>query len=183
MYTTSVISPEPRRNASIALREAFPNLKSVALFDRLEREPPDDAYARIIMWRRREIENYLCSEKTLEQYALGSVDQEMGGQPLFAISERERRMNAMHESIKQVSEAMETLGLGSPWGADAKVSDDFLTPLFERYFEKLQLPNLMNKKDFYELAEYVPLDEIDDEVAEKLDMIAEVAAQATPAPL
>ena len=163
-----------------ALREAFPDLKAIALFDRLEREPPYDAYMQIMTWSRREIENYLCSEETLKRYALAAIDHE---QPLFAISERERSARAMRDAIQEIQSAVRTLGQGSPWSADFKVSDDFLTPLFSLYFRKLELPNLMNKKDFYELAEYVPLDEIDDEVSEKLDAIAQVAAQATPAPL
>ena len=75
---------------------------------------------------------------------------------------------------------METLGKVSPWNDDAKVSDDFLTPLFQKYFEKLGLPNLMKKKSFYELAEHVPNDEIDDEIVEKLDAIVRVAESATP---
>ena len=74
---------------------------------------------------------------------------------------------------------MRTLGKGSPWSSDVKVSDDFLTPLFQNYFQKLGLPNLMNKKDFYELAEYVPEDEIDAEIRAKLDAIVRVARSAT----
>ena len=38
----------------------------------------------------------------------------------------------------------------------------------------------MNKKDFYELAEYVPEDEIDAEIRAKLDAIVRVAKGATP---
>ena len=86
----------------------------------------------------------------------------------------------MREAVAEVEAAMDTLGLGSPWSEDSKVSDDFLTPLFERYFGKLGLPNLMNKKDFYELAEYVPLSDLDSEIIEKLDAIVEVASEAKP---
>ena len=75
---------------------------------------------------------------------------------------------------------MATLGRGSPWSEDAKVSDDFLTPLFAAYFKKLSLPNLMSKKDYYELAEHVPGGEIDPEIREKLDVIASVADRASP---
>lgn len=75
---------------------------------------------------------------------------------------------------------MEVLGKGSPWNDDAKVSDDFLTPLFQKYFEKLGLPNLMNKKSFYELAEHVHDAEISEEVVEKLDAIVRVAESAIP---
>ena len=87
----------------------------------------------------------------------------------------------MREAVDEVSAAMRTLGKGSPWSEDAKVSDDFLTPLFARYFDKLGLPNLMNKKDFYELAESVPEDELDAEIGEKLDAIARTAREASAA--
>ena len=73
---------------------------------------------------------------------------------------------------------MDTLGRGSPWSSGAKVSDDFLTPLFVSYFQRLGLPNLMHKSNFHQLAKYVPEDEIDPEVTQKLDSIVEVAEGA-----
>ena len=86
----------------------------------------------------------------------------------------------MHAAINEVTSALETLGRGSPWDANTKVSDDFLTPLFDAYFQKLGLPNLMRKKSFYELAEHVPQAEIDPEIGEKLDAIVRVAGSASP---
>ena len=82
----------------------------------------------------------------------------------------------MRTSISEVESALTTLGKGSPWGADIKASDEFLTPLFESYFKKLEVPNLMAKRSFYELAEHVPDNEIDPEINQKLDAIARVAA-------
>ncbi len=163
------------------LREAMPNLKGVALFDRLE-VPAEGPGLRMLAWKRREIENYLCSQATLEAYAKGTAEGELPG-PLFAVHDAGRRVGVMRESITEVQSAMETLGKGSPWSEDAKVSDEFLTPLFEKYFAKLGLPNLMSKSAFHSLAGYVPLEEIDPEVSEKLDAIAEVAESADPAPL
>ena len=160
------------------LREALPDLKAVALFDRLDSPRPGDPNLNLLYWRRREIENYLCSQRTLESYAQSSAEADFRDSPLFAANERARRLNAMREAVDEVSAAMRTLGKGSPWSADAKVSDDFLTPLFARYFDKLGLPNLMNKKDFYELAESVPEDELDAEIVEKLDAIAQTAREA-----
>ena len=75
---------------------------------------------------------------------------------------------------------METLGRGSPWNTEAKVSDEFLTPLFHSYYDKLELPNLMNKSAFHRLVPHVPLEEISPEISEKLDAIADVAAAAAP---
>ena len=79
----------------------------------------------------------------------------------------EKRQKAMSQAIEEVESALKTLGKGSPWSADIKASDDFLVPLFESYFGKLGLPNLMAKKNFYELAEHVPDSEIDSEINEK----------------
>jgi len=86
----------------------------------------------------------------------------------------------MRESIAELEAALKTLGKGSPWDADTKVSDDFLAPLFENYFKKLGIPNLMAKKNFYELAFFVALDQVDPEIREKLDVIVKVADLAKP---
>ena len=96
-------------------------------------------------------------------------------------AEVEKRQHAMGQAIEEVESALKTLGKRSPWSADIKTSDDFLVPLFESYFGKLGLPNLMAKKNFYELAEHVPDSEIDPEINEKLDAIVRVAESATPA--
>jgi len=74
---------------------------------------------------------------------------------------------------------MQTLGKGSPWSADTKVSDDFLSPLFSHYFDLLGLPNLMTKRNFHVLADHVPVDEIPPEVTEKLNAIVEVTERAS----
>ena len=159
------------------LREALPRLRGAALFDRLE-SPPDIAPIECLTWTRREIENYACTRAALETWAASAPDDAPG--PLFTAAERDRRRAAMRESIDEIESALKTLGKGAPWDADVKASDDFLDPLFPAYFGKLGLPNLMAKKNYHELAEYVPDGEIDPEVREKLDAVARVAADAAP---
>ncbi|MCH8054780.1 MAG: AAA family ATPase, partial [Deltaproteobacteria bacterium] len=161
------------------LREAVSNLQGIAIFDRLDQEIPSDLAAIASMWKRREIENYLCYPETLEAYAKASTEQESSG-PLFTAGEASRRVRAMTDSIKEVEQALETLGKGSPWNANTKVSDDFLVPLFEKYFKKLGLPNIMAKKNFHELALLVPKEKIDPEVKDKLDAIVEIKRKAHP---
>lgn len=167
---------QPNRASShfYGLAEAMPELKGMALFDRLETRQRGDGGLPIACWSRREIENYLCTQATLEAWAAVSAPEGQIG-PLFVEAQAEERAQAMREAIAEVSAAMATLGKGSPWDADAKVSDDFLTPLFKSYFARLNLPNLMQKKNFHELADHVPDDEIDPEIREKLDVIAQVA--------
>ena len=130
-----------------------------------------------MMWQRREIENYLCSRATLEAYAIASARTDEPA-PLFSDMEKDRRLEAMREAVAEVEEAMNTLGKGSPWDTEAKASDDFLIPLFKTYFAKLELPNLMDKKQFYELAMHVPEEDIAPEINEKLERIADVYASA-----
>lgn len=168
------------------LRDAFPNLKGVALFDRLPRQP-DLTPIRTLMWKCREIENHVCSRPVLIRYArstgiaasAGDLPPGTVGQTgLFSSLEADRRERLMMQSIDEVEAALRQLGKGMPWDPNTKVSDEFLTPLFRNYFARLELPNLMAKKSFYELARYLDVEEIDPEVVEKLDAIAAVAAEA-----
>ena len=170
-------NPGKIRDHFYGLREAVPNLKGIAIFDRLEKDLPTDLGAEGYTWSRREIENYLCSRSTLEAYALAEAAAATP-EPLFTAAEAERRVKAMQEAIIEVEAALATLGKGSPWDANTKVSDDFLDPLFRKYFRKLGLPNLMAKKNFHELVPYVPREEIAPEIQEKLDAIVAVAKSA-----
>ena len=172
--------PPAVQNHYHGLREALSTLGGVALFDRLESESFDIFPVERLIWERREIENYVCSRATLEAYATATATDAMPGS-LFTAAEVGKRQNAMSQAIEGVESALKTLGKGSPWSADLKASDDFLVPLFKSYFETLGLPNLMAKKNFYELAEHVPDSEIDSEINEKLDDIVRVAESATPA--
>jgi len=161
------------------LREAKPDIVGIALFDRFGDSPlPDTGMPnlRFEQWRQREIENYLCQEAVLMRYARGERQAN-----LFAYAQSEEREPAMREAIAEVTSALETLGEPSPWSEDIKASDDFLDRVFARYFEKLDLPNLMRKTNYHELAALILPEEIPDEVGEKLDAIVEIAKRAKPA--
>lgn len=151
------------------LREAVPSLRGYALFDRLERTLPEDSRLPRHMWRRREIENYLCRRDTLLAWAddFGSAQ----GGPLFANLYRE----TMETVIDEMEQALATLGRSSPWSDDIKATDDFLDPLFARYFQRLGLENLMRKTNYHTLARSVPPAEIPEEVREVLDGFAAVS--------
>jgi hypothetical protein len=172
--------PNEVRKHFHGLREAVPSLKGIAVFDHLENELLADLGAEGLMWQRREIENYFCYPEVLEAYANQTAGLEFAG-PLFCEAETGSRLKAMRESIQEIETALRTLGKGSPWDANTKVSDDFLAPLFENYFKKLNLPNLMAKKNFYELAYFTPVDKLDPEIKEKLDAIVRIANSAKTA--
>lgn len=167
--------PQKARDHFYGLREGKPDFVGVAIFDRLDRQLQEGQPLRELMWRQREIENYLCQREVLLAYARYELPND-----LFGRAERERREQAMAEAIAEVTQALETLGRPGPWSPDIKASDDFLHPVLERYFRKLSLPNLMRKTDFHMLASLVPRAHVASEVGEMLDAIVHVAGQAIP---
>ena len=159
------------------LREAKPDLVGLALFDSIAQDLRQNGPLFEVKWRRCEIENYLCYPETLLAYA-EHMEDEPG--PLFAEALRERQRTAMQEAIDEVSGALRVLGRPDPFSPDVKASDDFLAPLFESYFRKLRLHNLMQKTEYHVLTKFVPRERIDPEIIEKLDLIARVASLARP---
>jgi energy-coupling factor transporter ATP-binding protein EcfA2 len=166
--------PNKARSHYSALREAKPDLVGIALYDRLDPAPPADPALKHLMWRKREIENYLCQRETLLAFAEARARSSQG--ELFAAPWRA----TMEEVIGEIEQALAALGKPSPWSPDVKATDDFLDPVFKRFYERLQLPNLMRKTDYNVLAEHVPVAALDAEIREKLDAILEAAQQARP---
>jgi len=156
------------------LREAKQDLRGLALYDRLESPLPADPNLRQETWQRREIENYICQKSTLLDWAEAQGRMQQGD--LFAASWRD----AMEKSVEEIRAALADLGKPDPWSPDLKVSQEFLEPLFKKFYTAVKLPNLMQKTDFHTLATHVSPDQLDVEVREKLDAIADVALQALP---
>ncbi len=160
-----------------ALREAKPELVGIGIFDRLEKDLPEDPWLKLTMWRRRELENYLCSRRALLAFAEDMGRRREG--ELFSQAWRED----MEQAINEVETALRVLGK-EPWSADIKASDEFLAPLFSRFGEIRGVPELLTKADYHALAAFVAVDEMDPEIVQTLDAIAAVAEQArTVAPL
>lgn len=146
----------------------------IALYDRLEKTLTDHPDLTQLMWRRREIENYLCRRQVLLDFA-AAEGRRYDGEP----SGGDWSLT-MEESITEMEHALETLGKPAPWGPDIKASDDFLDRLFKRFYEKRSLPSLMTKTDYHRLAGFVDEKHIDPEIREKLDALADAAGRARP---
>jgi ABC-type taurine transport system ATPase subunit len=166
--------PGQARHHFYGLREAKPDLVGVALYDRLDLTLHEDPSIAQLMWQRREIENYLCQRSSLIAFAEARGTAQHGD--LFGALWR----GTMEESIDEITAALRALGKPDPWSGDIKASDEFLEPLFRKFYEKLRLPNLMGKTDYHTLAPYVAIADIADEVREKLDLIVAVEARARP---
>ena len=168
--------PTEARKHFYGLREAKPDLVGFCLFDRISDQlqtPPElIEYA----WQKRELENYIVSSRqVLIDWARAEAEERIGG-PLFSGP----WVSTMEERITEIENALATLRQESPWSPDIKVTDDFLDGLFETFFEKLEMPNLMQKTNYHTLVQYLPAEQIDPEVTKVLDAILEVAEKAAP---
>ncbi len=174
-YVSSNV-PEKARQHFYGLREAKPDLVGLALFDRLDKPLASDPCLTELMWQRREIENYVCTEPVLIAYARQGQSSD-----LFSYGEAEYREQVMRECITEITQALATLQKPGPWSDDIKASDDFLDPLIGKYFDRLGLSKeLLRKANYHELARFVSRDSVPPEVADKLDAIVHVANNAKP---
>jgi len=172
--------PQRARDHFFGLREAKRDLAGLAIYDRLDREMQQPPGLQEMMWNRREIENYLCYPEVLLAYAAASAQKNQPG-PLFAAAEEDKRRGIMQECINDLVPPVALRNLDDRWWSDVKASDEFLDRLFDVFFKRLELPNLMRKSDYHVLAELVLESLIGPEVIEKLDAIVKVAQSARPA--
>lgn len=168
------------------LKEASSSLRGLALFDHLEEdnhvlrndngESPQGTL-QVLMWQRNEIENYFCTREILQAHVGPTAGSQVKLQQLTIQAETQR--NAMNKAIEEITNALRSLGKGSPWDAKTKASDDVLVPIFKAYSSRLGTYNEMSKKDLHKLVASIPSPEdIDPEVTTKLDAIAAVAEAA-----
>jgi ABC-type lipoprotein export system ATPase subunit len=167
--------PQRARDHFYGLLEAKNDLLGIAIFDHLDKELQTGPPLVEMMWRRREIENYFCTEEVLLAYARHDLPDD-----LFGRAEADQRQQTMRDAIAEITYALRTLNKPDPWSSDVKASDEFLDPLFKKYFEKLQLPLQLRKSEYHVLASLMPKDKLDNEVWEKLDAIVNVANKAKP---
>ena len=164
--------PGKARDHFYGLREAKTDLVGFCLFDRIGAGLQTNPELREHQWKRREIENYIvCEKEVLINWAQAEAEHRQEDLQLVF---------TMEEAIDEIEKARATLGESSPWSPGTKVSDDFLDRLFNNFFKKLELENLMRKTNYHTLVQYVSADQIDPEVSEVLDGILEIAEQAKP---
>lgn len=155
------------------IREAQPDLRGICILDRQDGPLPHCPGLKEQMWSRREIENYLCQPETLRVYARGDVLSDP-----FNLPESKNRLALMDEIISDLVPRLAQNDPGDRWWVTTKASDEFLDRVFEEYFKRLNLPNLMRKTNYHQLARLVPKELIEPEIVEKLDAILEVATAA-----
>lgn len=134
----------------------------------------------VVHWSRPEIENYLCFPEVLEAFAAQHASKLTDG-PLFEGTEIARFRAAMRAALEERVPPAALRDPGDRWWRAVRARGDLLDPVFEAFFESLELPNLMQKTDYHRLASLVPRERIDAEIGRVLDLLVETAARARPA--
>lgn len=161
------------------LMEAIPHLKGAALFDSLKGKLPRHPSIAFLSWKKREIENYLSTRGTFENFAkIDAINRSPGD--IFTEDTIEESMKAMHEAMERIEQAVMVLEKKDPWSSRYKVSDKFIGAVLSSYYENLNQTDFMRKANFHTLVEYIPDSDIDPEIREKLDAIVAVAESAEP---
>ena len=171
-------NPKEMRGHFCALKEAKPDLRGFLLMDRTNKRLENRENWTERMWKKREIENYLCNRKAILSYVAEELDRE----DLFSPPEISKRQFKMEKEIERLEEALKAMGKPSPFSDDVKASDGFLVRLFMNFAKSMGWPNSMalQKTDFDQLVKYIPREEIDEEVIEVLDTIAKIAQVDSP---
>jgi len=172
-YVTTNL-PQKSRDHFNGLREAKTDLVGIALFDRLERALAPNERLNEIMWAKREIENYFCTQEVLLAWAVHDVADD-----LFGVAERATRQKAMEKAIADVTHLLE-IDEKSPWSPDVKATDEVLDRIFRVFFKEINLPLSFRKRDYHLLAGFLSKQQIEQEIVEKLDAIVETALRARP---
>jgi ABC-type lipoprotein export system ATPase subunit len=172
-YVTTNL-PQKSRDHFNGLREAKTDLVGIALFARLERALAPNERLNEIMWAKREIENYFCTQEVLVAWAVHDVADD-----LFGVAERATRQKAMEKAIADVTHLLE-IDEKSPWAPDVKATDEVLDRIFRVFFKEINLPLSFRKRDYHLLAGFLSKQQIELEVVEKLDAIVETALRAKP---
>jgi ABC-type transport system involved in cytochrome c biogenesis ATPase subunit len=158
------------------LKHSLSNLVAVAILDRDSEDREHQSAPSgltVIRWRRREIENYLDPLRTLPAYARGQPTEDM-----FSQHESEKREQLMIKIMRSRIPPRALENDEDAWWINTKMTDDFLDLVFEEYFTKLNLPNMMRKTDYHELARIMEPNRVHPEVIEVLDAIGRIAPKA-----
>lgn len=158
--------PEDARNHFYGLKEAVPQLKAIALYDRIEKELQQEELYEM-MWERKEFENYLPLPDVVESYI------EQQSKDLFSVND----IDIIRQIIEDEVPPAALKDKNHNFWINTKISDDFLDKIFRKFAERKNISILISKKDYYLLTKYAKPENISDEVKEKLDKILEIARE------
>lgn len=148
----------------VALKEIFPELKGLALFDRIDKNVEDIKPLKVLFWKKRELENYFARPALLLRHAkLLQMKY-----PKFSQTQLEEKMQS---AIKKYTIPAYLEDLTDDWWDNAKLSDEWLDKIFAEFYKQMNIPQDYYKRDYYQLIALLDKKDIPVEISEKLDEI------------
>ena len=140
------------------LQGFIPELRAYALFDNLGKTVESEQDGLVIrQWRRREIESYLPLPSAIYNYVESKNMDFLG---------------AIKKIIEDRTSPAALRNSNDDYWKTAKISDEYLTPIFEQFFDTVSYPRgTMDKSKYHQLVDYCDSDLIDGEVTEVLTEI------------
>ena len=153
-----------------SLKEFFPELKTLALFDKIEGIDVDNIKSiKVMCWQRRELENYFARPSVLVKYAVSL-------QVKYPHLNESLLKETMQKVMKENTAPARLKDLNHNWWTNGKLSDEWLDVIFPEFYKALKITDYSKnvKKTYYELIKFLETDEIDVEMTEKLNTIQDI---------
>ena len=147
-----------------ALKEIFPELKGLAIFDKIDKNLEDIKSLEVICWSRRELENYFASPEILYRHAKLLSDK-------YTSLDSDKLVEIMEQTVQDSTVPIYLKDLKHEWWHSAKLSDEWLDVIFSGFYKRIGLPQDFFKRDYYQLIMLMRPEEINAEVTEKLTAI------------
>jgi ABC-type multidrug transport system ATPase subunit len=152
----------------VALKEIFPELKGLALFDRIDKNLDDIKPLKVICWEKRELENYFARPALLIKHAKLLSHQYLQ----FTSKQLEEKMN---QAITDYTLPAYLKDLNDSWWDNSKLSDEWLDKIFPKFYQQLNISMGSNfKRDYYQLINLMETKDIPSEITQKLDIIYKI---------
>lgn len=154
--------PNDAKSNFVAIQPFIPNLKGLAIFDKLEKNI-EERPIEILSWTKREIENYFARPHILKRYAM-------------SLAIEHKKDEKQFESIMDAAIVNNTLprrlnNLEDSWWSEGKLTDEWLDLIFPEFYEQIKLTPIFRKGAYYQLIRLLKSNEIDSEIVDKLDRI------------
>lgn len=166
LYTSDNV-PTTAINIYSSIKELFPELKGLALFDHLPNLQINPKL-KIVCWKKRELENYFAKPDLLMELA------SILSYKRFKHNTQEellRTRKLMKESIEDLTPPIYLKDLTNEWWSKTKLTDEWLDIIIAEFYRKIGKTQDFYKRDYYELIKLMKTTEIDNEITEKLDLI------------
>lgn len=157
-------------NTFQSFKSFFPELKGLAVFDKLDKNV-NNPKLNIITLKKRELENYFVSPKVLYSFA-ESLAKEQG-------VSKEKLHTWMQEAIEDNTTPARLKNLEDPWWSNEKITDNWLDLIFPSFHSKLPKQTTYHnfKTNYWQLVKYVSPEDISPEIVTILDQIDSVVSK------